>query len=155
MAKTGKRKIVIKSKKNINNKKRTKKINKKNRKTRKNIKKGGKKTCTERFKEDPSFSLSACLESQKIEKERLDEIERKRKIAEKKEAELQILREDYNKKKEEYDNEVMKPESAVTDEDYTYQELHDNKYDKIYHPFDRWLFLYHEDEYKKHILNIE
>jgi len=142
MAKTGKRKIVNKSKKV----KRSQKIKRINRKSRKNIKKGGgEKTCTEQFNEDQSFNLSACLESQKIEKERLKEIEHKRKIAEENEKEFKTLLEEYKKKKEEGNKEVFKPKDRVEED----MDNDDVNSDNLYNTFSRWLFLYKEAEYKK------
>jgi tRNA G18 (ribose-2'-O)-methylase SpoU len=101
MAKTGKRKIVNKSKKVKRSDKKTKRVIRRGRKTRKI---GGEKTCTELFEEDQSFNLKACLESKKAEKARLEEIIEEQKKAEQKKAEqkkadLKALTEEYEKKK--------------------------------------------------------
>ena len=159
MAKTGKRKIAIKSKKNINNKKRTKKISKKNRKSRKNIKKGG-VSCIELFNKklnDPygplsNFELSNCLELNKNKRQKKSrrQEENENEKENKKQEELQNLLEEYNEKKANKDAEVLKPKEFVSDEDNDYDDLYATNSDKIYHSFDRWLALWREDKYKQY-----
>jgi hypothetical protein len=159
MAKTGKRKIANKSKKNINNKKRTKKISKKkkNRKSRKNIKKGG-VSCIELFNKklnDPygplsNFELRNCLEFNKNKRQKESRRQEENEKENKKQEELQKLLEEYNEKKANKDAEVLKPKESVSDEDNDYDDLYATNSDKIYHSFDRWLALWREDKYKQY-----